>query len=313
MDVFYFKVDGGNFGDDMNSWFWDVLFPDLRTLSPETTILGIGSILWQGNFQRFPKILVLGSGMRYGSSSSLPEHVDIGWVRGPRTGKVLQLPADKVITDAACMLSTLPEFSGVAATGETLLIPHVGTTKLGLDWAKVAADAGATYLSPAGESKEVIRRIAGAKLVLTESLHGAIVADAFRVPWIPVSISPTFTPYKWYDWTDSMELDEVAFAPSLRLMKGLYGVRNRLKGSGKAGGAGGAAVVDHEVSGDDKAAAKRVFARFAGPIGWMLSAELRSALKRAPRLSKDAVLRDRQDRITARIAEIGDRYAGRGE
>src|SRR5439155_10040399 len=41
-----------------------------------------------------------------------------------------------------------------------------------------------------------------------ESLHGAIVADALRVPWVPLRIrrNPHTSPFKWEDWCSSMEL-----------------------------------------------------------------------------------------------------------
>ena len=35
-------------------------------------------------------------------------------------------------------------------------------------------------------------------------MHAAILADAFRVPWIPVSISGTFNGAKWQDWGQSL-------------------------------------------------------------------------------------------------------------
>lgn len=312
MEVFYYKVEGGNFGDDMNEWFWSSVFPEHSSLSPDTTIFGIGSILWKGNFDAFPKVLVLGSGMRFGITGHVPESATIGWVRGPRTGKLLNLDSGQAITDPACMLSTFAEFSGVPNSGETLLIPHVGTTKLDLDWEKIARNANTTYLSPAGEAKEVIRRIAGAKLVVTESLHGAIVADAFRVPWIPIAISPTFTSYKWLDWTDSMNMS-VEFAPCLSVAKRIYALQKKVtsfaKGRGpKPGGAQVAGAVEYDLSGGEKDVAKRIFATFAAPIEGMISSDVKAALKRSPYLSEDAVLRSRQRSIARRVEEIRDIY-----
>src|SRR3569623_1144475 len=42
---------------------------------------------------------------------------------------------------------------------------------------------------------------------MTEAIHGAIVADTLRVPWIPVACSPEVAPFKWIDWTQSLGLD----------------------------------------------------------------------------------------------------------
>jgi succinoglycan biosynthesis protein ExoV len=37
-------------------------------------------------------------------------------------------------------------------------------------------------------------------------MHAAIVADALRVPWIPVVLSPQSNSFKWLDWTLSLSL-----------------------------------------------------------------------------------------------------------
>ena len=42
--------------------------------------------------------------------------------------------------------------------------------------------------------------------MLTEALHGAIVADALRVPWIPIRLYDRYSEFKWRDWTESMHL-----------------------------------------------------------------------------------------------------------
>jgi succinoglycan biosynthesis protein ExoV len=41
-------------------------------------------------------------------------------------------------------------------------------------------------------------------------MHAAIVADAMRVPWIPLVTSPQVNTFKWLDWTRSMK---VQYAP----------------------------------------------------------------------------------------------------
>ena len=52
----------------------------------------------------------------------------------------------------------------------------------------------------------VVQQIASSRLVIAEAMHAAIVADAFRVPWIPVTSVPETNPFKWQDWCESLDL-----------------------------------------------------------------------------------------------------------
>ena len=46
-------------------------------------------------------------------------------------------------------------------------------------------------------------------------MHGAIVADALRVPWIPARLYGHFMEFKWRDWTESIEVPlELASMPA---------------------------------------------------------------------------------------------------
>ena len=38
-------------------------------------------------------------------------------------------------------------------------------------------------------------------------MHGAIVADALRVPWIPVATNSTILSFKWQDWCSSIGVE----------------------------------------------------------------------------------------------------------
>lgn len=69
------------------------------------------------------------------------------------------------------------------------------------------AGSGIIALSPTGDARTVIRRIAGARRVIAESLHAAIVADAFRVPWQAVQFTRRFNHFKWRDWGYSVEME----------------------------------------------------------------------------------------------------------
>jgi succinoglycan biosynthesis protein ExoV len=320
MKVFFCKVDGGNFGDDMNEWFWDELFSDYRDLAPGSTLFGIGSILWRENFLQNDNVIVMGSGSGYGViPNELPESARIGFVRGPRTARLLNLPPDMAITDPAVMVPTFERFKDVRKTGDVTFIPHVGTAKLPLNWEGIASRAGVTYLSPARDSHDVIRQLAGSSLVLAESLHGAIIADAFRVPWLPLAISPTFNDHKWRDWADSLEM-QISFQEFLLGLKRMRSLASRVrtvvggrkpaeKSLDRANAGHGGTHVAPSFSKDDKTAARKWVTRLSPLIETMFVNDLRKAKKIKGFLSSDAILKERQSQILDRVAQVRERLA----
>lgn len=42
-------------------------------------------------------------------------------------------------------------------------------------------------------------------------MHGAIISDAFRIPWIPVKCFPFIDEFKWLDFTSSMNIKDFEF------------------------------------------------------------------------------------------------------
>ena len=318
MNLFFCKVDGGNFGDDMNEWFWDELFPDYPDIAPDTTLFGIGSILWRKNFIGNDKVVVMGSGSGYGViPNELPRGTQIGFVRGPRTARLLNLEADMAITDPAIMVSTFKRFQDLKTTNDVVFIPHVGTAKLPLNWERIASRSGIKYLSPANDSHDVIRGLAGANLVLAESLHGAIIADTFRVPWLPISISPTFNDHKWLDWADSLET-EISFDDFLVGMKRtrqyVAQIKNALRRRKEMGSDQNrvramphGTQVGVTFSEADKNVARKWVSRLSPVIETMLVRDLKRAKKMKGFLSSDTILKKRQSQILNRIDQVRNR------
>jgi succinoglycan biosynthesis protein ExoV len=63
-------------------------------------------------------------------------------------------------------------------------------------------------------------------------MHAAIVADTFRIPWVPVVTNARINEFKWRDWTSSLDLE---YAPER--IPSIYGrshlergIRERLGG-----------------------------------------------------------------------------------
>lgn len=204
MDLYYYHSSHGNFGDDLNTWIWDTLLPGWREAWPGTTLIGVGTLINNGLPRGMPKLIV-GSGLGYGDvpDAGLMAECRFEAVRGPRSAAGLGLSADKGIVDPAIMLSDFSEFQGLPRTERPIFVPHEASIYRN-DWARLCAAAGVDYVSPSGDAKTVIHRLATAPLVIAESMHAAIIADTFGTPWHAVSISHRFNGAKWLDWSESV-------------------------------------------------------------------------------------------------------------
>jgi succinoglycan biosynthesis protein ExoV len=211
MEVFYYRDPTGklNFGDDLNEIVWRELLPKHVFEADDVLLMGIGSI-FNAHFAPLSRtqgkrVFVLGSGAGYFALPPGWENWKILAVRGPLTAELIGKP-EVAATDSAALLSVLPQIVSLAPErSSTLLIPHHSSAAYG-QWEKVAAAAGLTYLDPRLPVPVVMEHFSRAKLVVTEAMHGAIVADTLRIPWIPITIAPDTLPFKWRDWTLSLDL-----------------------------------------------------------------------------------------------------------
>jgi succinoglycan biosynthesis protein ExoV len=74
------------------------------------------------------------------------------------------------------------------------------------DWAGLCEQAGVHYISSTWSVDECLAQLEASELVITEAMHGAILADAYRVPWIPMRYGYRSFDFKWHDWCRSMGL-----------------------------------------------------------------------------------------------------------
>jgi succinoglycan biosynthesis protein ExoV len=211
MKIHHLKQVGGNFGDELNRWLWSELLGDAcGDAADDVLFVGIGTVL-DTNLPPARVTIVFGTGVGY---TSVPRDIATSsrWriygVRGPLTARALRLDERFAMTDPAILLATLREFSGLDRRG-TIFVPHWKSVRYG-SWEAICSRLGIEYVHPCRDSKTVVRRIAAAEKVIAESMHAAIIADAFRVPWIPVALSREVSPFKWVDWTSSVN---VSYSP----------------------------------------------------------------------------------------------------
>ena len=211
MKLFYYQGDFGrrNFGDELNPWLWERALPGVLNQYPDVVFLGIGTLLSKEQLPPARLRIVFGSGTGYGRELPvLDETWKVRCVRGPLTAKALGLDAGLAVTDPALLVARHAPPAG-AKTSRFAYMPHwVQALRGGTDWERVCGELGMAYIDPCGPVDRVLSAVAGTEILFAEAMHGAVVADALRVPWVPVRTSPRILDFKWRDWQLSMGLDE---------------------------------------------------------------------------------------------------------
>jgi succinoglycan biosynthesis protein ExoV len=194
--------DRPNFGDELNDVLWPEYFGPFLSDDDEVVFAAIGTVL-SPELGKDGKVIVFGSGCGYERTPDLGAHWRFYFVRGPLSAKLLQLNARMAITDPAILLAD--RRPKIARDKAISFMPHWETSLSPL-WRAACEMANIRYIDPLAPVPEICDQLAGSSLVIAEAMHGAIVADAFRIPWIPVSTSRRFNLFKWRDWTLSLGL-----------------------------------------------------------------------------------------------------------
>jgi len=219
MHLIYYKSPIGNFGDDLNEWLWPKLLPRERRRKPHG-LVGIGSIL----FNDFPglkncantPVVFLGTGVR--ASNNLLQtqpNWDIRFVRGPlsacsissRTKYIADGAYGLRLTDIGRQISQAPKKYKVS------VIPYFKSLNYA-NWDTLCKKLDYHLINPLSPNGvlETMHEIAQSEVVITEAMHGAIVADALGVPWhrfvfsTPETEEPRVSEFKWADWQMSIDL-----------------------------------------------------------------------------------------------------------
>jgi len=204
MKIYYLPVD--NFGDKLNLWLWPKLLPDFFDDEGDSLFVGIGSVL-DGPIPEAPLKVVLGAGTGYYPQQPV---IDLKWeiygVRGPLTAAALGIDPALAITDGAVLLRLLdrPDNPGHYSVS---FMPHWENMDRSSDWVDICGNADIHLIDPRLPVEEVLREIASSRTLLTEAMHGAIVADALRIPWAPIKTTENILEFKWLDWCRSLGME----------------------------------------------------------------------------------------------------------
>lgn len=185
-----------NWGDDLNSSFFGAVarrkmvpVPPYAHLFPFRRHLLIGSTL---NWSILDHAVVYGTGVIDPRAPIRGTPARIVSVRGPLTRDVLLahgIPCPPRYGDPALLL---PLFHAPVKRpdGPVSLIPHVDTGDSPVLDALLAAGCRRIDMRAPARWTDIPDQIASSSLVLSESLHGLVVAEAYRVPCVWVEFVP---------------------------------------------------------------------------------------------------------------------------
>jgi pyruvyltransferase len=140
-----------------------------------------------------PGDVVWGSGLIVEQPTPVPAGATFLAVRGPLTRACIEGPVPAIYGDPALLLPRMvdaaPRRDGIG------LVPHY------FDQSTIGEPTGATLIDVRRPWQEVVRTITGCELVVSSSLHGVIVAEAYGIPavWMTVPGGRERSPFKYHD------------------------------------------------------------------------------------------------------------------
>ncbi|MDW3211693.1 MAG: hypothetical protein R8N23_17630 [Reichenbachiella sp.] len=216
--------DSYNVGDALNAWLWPQLFEELEDFH----LVGIGSILSYSFLKTKPELddsrvkkIVFGSGAR---SEKLDFKFGLDWeirfLRGPLSSATITKQNNNFITDSAYAIALLPQYSALVTQQkkyEISLVPYFRSMKY-FDWKMFTRQTGVHIIPSTLDCTTFITEVSQSKLVIAEAMHGAIIADILRVPWLRLKLKAhhfeqeATSEFKWSDWLLSMTLKNKTFS-----------------------------------------------------------------------------------------------------
>jgi succinoglycan biosynthesis protein ExoV len=209
MKLFYYNgkqqsIKMSNFGDDLNPWVWNRLIPNLLDDNEKTIFVGIGTLL--NEHLPLSKKIIFGSGVGYGTPPQIDNSWHLYFVRGQLSAKALEISMDFALTDPAILVRYLYQASGEKFYKAAYMPHFTEAVYNGQAWQELCQNLNIHYIDPTAPVEQVLLEIARSEVLYTEAMHGAIVADALRVPWVAVKTKADILEFKWNDWLSSLQV-----------------------------------------------------------------------------------------------------------
>lgn len=210
MKLYYYNgkeksIQVGNFGDDLNPWIWDQLIPNAFNHDESTLFVGIGTLLNEHLPKNRQKI-IFGSGVGYGKTPTVDETWKVYFVRGQLSAKALELSPEMGLTDPAILVRQFHSISGQKIYKYSYMPHFTEAISNGDAWNEICHSLNVHYIDPTAPLQKVLQAISESEVLFTEAMHGAIVADALRTPWVAVKTKKDILDFKWNDWLSNLGL-----------------------------------------------------------------------------------------------------------
>ncbi len=207
MNLYYFRSPTGiaNFGDELNPYLWPKLLKGENLNKENQLLVGIGTLL-NNKLPKDKEKFVFGTGAGYGNPPIIDESFRFYCVRGPLTADRLGLDRNLAVTDSALLLKTILKPTNPEKKFKYAYMPHWQSCSSTLS--NICSNIGLEYIDPRDDNIEkIVSKIQQTEILLTEAMHGAIIADAYRTPWIPIKSWDNILDFKWIDWCSTIEVE----------------------------------------------------------------------------------------------------------
>lgn len=194
-----------NFGDALSPVLARHVFGDIFDDDDSRRLLFIGTIIERKAPSDVHEIIV-GAGAGYKRGPYDTQGRTVLCVRGPLTCDLLGIDRSHAAIDPALLISRY-HTGGSSGVG-TAFMPHNHSHMIAGDvLASICGEIGISYVSPLDDVSSILSRLAGACCLITEALHGAVVAEAYGVPWVPVIFSSKVLEKKWHDFAATIGVE----------------------------------------------------------------------------------------------------------